>query len=50
MLGAVAGLGSQHGVEIDGAECVAVSFPRFFDLVERLRRETGEIDRANRPQ
>ena len=50
MLGAVAALGSQHGVEIDGAECVAVSFPGFFDLVERLRRATSEIDRANRPQ
>ena len=50
MLGAVAALGSQQGVEIDGADCVAVSFPGFFELVGLLRRATNEIDRANRPQ
>jgi 3-phosphoshikimate 1-carboxyvinyltransferase len=37
MLGAVAGLASQHGVEIEGADCVGVSFPGFFDLLDRLR-------------
>jgi 3-phosphoshikimate 1-carboxyvinyltransferase len=38
MLGAVAGLASREGVEIQGAECVAVSFPGFFDLLESLVR------------
>jgi 3-phosphoshikimate 1-carboxyvinyltransferase len=41
MLGAVAALASQHGVEIEGAECVAVSFPGFFDLLRQLE-ETSE--------
>ncbi len=36
MLGAVAGLASREGVEIEGAETVAISFPGFFDLVEAL--------------
>ena len=38
MLGAVAGLASREGVEIRGAESVAVSFPGFFELVESLVR------------
>jgi len=42
MLAAVAALGSQQGVEIGGAECVAVSFPGFFEIVESLRREAAE--------
>jgi 3-phosphoshikimate 1-carboxyvinyltransferase len=42
MLGAVAALASQHGVEIGEAECVAVSFPGFFEIVESLRREAAE--------
>jgi 3-phosphoshikimate 1-carboxyvinyltransferase len=33
MLGAVAGLASREGVEIRGAEAVAISFPGFFDLL-----------------
>jgi len=37
MLGAVAGLVSREGVEIVGAESVAVSFPGFFDLLDSLR-------------
>ena len=37
MLGAVAGLASREGVEIVGAESVAVSFPGFFDLLNSLR-------------
>ncbi len=45
MLGAVAGLASQQGVEIEGAECVAVSFPGFFDLLGRLCRSTREAER-----
>ena len=41
MLGAVAALGSQHGVEIEDADCVAVSFPGFFELLDSLRREAA---------
>jgi 3-phosphoshikimate 1-carboxyvinyltransferase len=36
MLAAVAGLASRDGVAIEGAECVAVSFPGFFDLLDSL--------------
>jgi 3-phosphoshikimate 1-carboxyvinyltransferase len=36
MLGAIAGLASREGVEIRGAETVAISFPGFFELVEAL--------------
>ena len=50
MLGAVAGLASQQGVEIEDPESVAVSFPSFFELVDRLRRSSLEIDRPNRAQ
>ena len=38
MLGAIAGLASQEGVEIEGAETVAVSFPGFFDLLDSVVR------------
>jgi 3-phosphoshikimate 1-carboxyvinyltransferase len=41
MLGAIAGLDSQEGVEIEDAECVGVSFPGFFELLESLRREAA---------
>ncbi len=41
MLGAVAGLASREGVEVRGAEAVAVSFPGFFDLLESLRQSTS---------
>jgi 3-phosphoshikimate 1-carboxyvinyltransferase len=37
MLGAVAGAASREGVEIVDGECVAVSFPGFFDLLDSLR-------------
>jgi 3-phosphoshikimate 1-carboxyvinyltransferase len=37
MLGAVAGLVSREGVELQGAESAAVSFPGFFDLLDSLR-------------
>jgi 3-phosphoshikimate 1-carboxyvinyltransferase len=50
MLGAVAGLVSQQGVEIEDPDCVAVSFPGFFELVDRLRSSALEIDRPNRAQ
>jgi 3-phosphoshikimate 1-carboxyvinyltransferase len=36
MLGAVAGLGSRNGVEVDGAEAAAVSYPGFFDDLGRV--------------
>jgi 3-phosphoshikimate 1-carboxyvinyltransferase len=38
MLGAIAGLVSREGVEIEGAESVAISFPGFFDLLETISR------------
>jgi 3-phosphoshikimate 1-carboxyvinyltransferase len=38
MLGAVAGLASREGVEVRGAETVAISFPGFFDLLEQIKR------------
>ncbi len=36
MLGAVAGLVSRQGVEIEGAEAVSVSFPGFYELLESV--------------
>jgi 3-phosphoshikimate 1-carboxyvinyltransferase len=36
MVGAVAGLSSREGVELQGAEAVDTSFPGFFDLLGRL--------------
>jgi 3-phosphoshikimate 1-carboxyvinyltransferase len=36
MLGAIAGLASREGVELRGAETVAISFPGFFELVEAV--------------
>jgi 3-phosphoshikimate 1-carboxyvinyltransferase len=36
MLGAIAGLASKNGVEIEGADSVAVSFPGFFDLLDSV--------------
>jgi 3-phosphoshikimate 1-carboxyvinyltransferase len=38
MLGAVAGLASREGVEVEGFESVAVSFPGFHDLVDAITR------------
>jgi 3-phosphoshikimate 1-carboxyvinyltransferase len=38
MVAAIAGLASREGVEVEGAESVAVSFPGFFDLLESLRQ------------
>jgi 3-phosphoshikimate 1-carboxyvinyltransferase len=38
MLGAVAGLASREGVEIQGAGSVAVSFPGFFELLDSVVR------------
>jgi 3-phosphoshikimate 1-carboxyvinyltransferase len=36
MLAAVAGLVSREGVRVEGAECVAVSFPDFFAMLESI--------------
>jgi 3-phosphoshikimate 1-carboxyvinyltransferase len=36
MLGAVAGLVSREGVDVEGAEAVAISFPGFFELLESV--------------
>jgi 3-phosphoshikimate 1-carboxyvinyltransferase len=33
---AIAGLCAEGGVEIDDAQCVAISFPTFFDLVDEI--------------
>ena len=38
MLGAVAGAISRDGVEVEGAEAVAISFPGFFDLLNSVSR------------
>jgi 3-phosphoshikimate 1-carboxyvinyltransferase len=38
MLGAVTGVVSRDGVEIEGAEAVAISFPGFFDLLNSVSR------------
>jgi 3-phosphoshikimate 1-carboxyvinyltransferase len=36
MLGAVAGVSSRQGVEIEGSDSVAISFPGFFDLLQQI--------------
>ncbi len=36
MLGAIAGLWSSDGVEIQGAASAAISFPGFYDLIDRI--------------
>jgi 3-phosphoshikimate 1-carboxyvinyltransferase len=38
MLGAIAGLVSREGVEVGGAEAVAISFPGFFELLDSISR------------
>jgi 3-phosphoshikimate 1-carboxyvinyltransferase len=38
MLGAIAGLVSREGVKIEDPDCVAVSFPGFYELLEQLAR------------
>ena len=38
MLGAVAGLVSREGVDVQDAEAVSISFPGFFDLLESVTR------------
>jgi 3-phosphoshikimate 1-carboxyvinyltransferase len=41
MLGAIAGLASGEGVTIDDPDCVAVSFPGFFDLLTQLEEASS---------
>ena len=36
MLGAIAGLASREGVELQGAETVAISFPGFYELLDSV--------------
>jgi len=36
MLGAVAGLWSRDGVQIQGADSAAISFPGFYELIDRI--------------
>ena len=38
MLGAVTGLASREGVELEGADTVAISFPGFFELLDSVVR------------
>jgi 3-phosphoshikimate 1-carboxyvinyltransferase len=38
MLGAVAGLVSREGVDVEGGEAVAISFPGFFELLDSVTR------------
>jgi len=38
MLAAVAGITSREGVEVGGADAVAISFPGFFDLLDSVSR------------
>jgi 3-phosphoshikimate 1-carboxyvinyltransferase len=38
MLGAVVGLASREGVDIEGAETVAISFPGFYEVLDSLVR------------
>ena len=38
MLAAIAGVVSREGVEIEGADAVAISFPGFFDLLDSVSR------------
>ena len=42
MLGAVAGVSSREGVELEGAEAVATSFPDFFEVLEQLEAGPSE--------
>jgi 3-phosphoshikimate 1-carboxyvinyltransferase len=32
----IAGLASEGGIEIDDADCVNISFPSFFELVDKI--------------
>ena len=43
MLGAVAGLASREGVEVQGAETVAISFPGFYDLLGQITRRASDL-------
>jgi 5-enolpyruvylshikimate-3-phosphate synthase len=38
MLAAVAGLSSREGVDIEGADTAAISFPGFYELLDSVTR------------
>jgi 3-phosphoshikimate 1-carboxyvinyltransferase len=38
VLAAIAGLISREGVEVGGADAVAISFPGFFDLLDSVSK------------
>jgi 3-phosphoshikimate 1-carboxyvinyltransferase len=38
VLAAIAGLVSREGVEVGGADAVAISFPGFFELLDSVSR------------
>ena len=38
VLAAVAGLVSRQGVDVEGADAVAISFPGFFDLLDSVSK------------
>jgi 3-phosphoshikimate 1-carboxyvinyltransferase len=42
MVGAIAGVSSRDGVELRGAEAVAVSFPGFFELLAGVVQKTND--------
>jgi 5-enolpyruvylshikimate-3-phosphate synthase len=42
MLGAVAGVVSREGVRVADAECAAISFPGFYDVLRNVAR-SGDI-------
>ncbi len=46
MLGAIAGLASREGVELEGADVVDVSFPGFFEVLAQLAPESVHYPRA----
>ena len=43
MLGAVAGLASREGVEVQGADTVAISFPGFYDLLGQITHRASDL-------
>jgi len=45
MLGAVAGLVSREGVELGNPEAAAISFPGFYELLDRVAVRDGSSAR-----
>jgi 3-phosphoshikimate 1-carboxyvinyltransferase len=44
LVGAIAGISSKEGVELEGADAVSASFPGFYDVLGLLERRTVEIE------